>query len=189
MHMSAGYEIKAATLRAYLKVLERHAVLDAVRARLDDKMRAIIADPPPASSWIDGGLMETLMAAVEAERGDDGVRQLARESQLELVPMLLPLIEGVLRLFGTSPASLLSRMALVTRGSLRGAEFEWTQSTERSGVMQVRFPARTKLPHRALVSFEGSFALVLELCRKQGTVSPGEVLPGGSGGRFTIRWT
>ena len=113
---------------------------------------------------------------------------MSHDANNEMVPLLRPLIEGILRLFGTSPATIFSRLELLTRTNLRGCEFKWRAETETSGEIEVRFVSRRQLPRRAFISFVGSFEVVLELCGKKGTVSSPDLLTDGSGARFVVEW-
>ncbi len=140
--MKVGYEVKGAALRAYIKELERKGWLDAVSAKISPEARAAFAAPPPASSWMDAAPIEELMGVVEALHGEQSVRALSHGAQKDLVPVLRPVIEGVLRIFGASPATMYARMELLTRTSLRGVEFGWEAASPESGTMEVRFVAR-----------------------------------------------
>src|SRR5581483_673549 len=186
--VGAGYQVKGAALRAYVKDLARKGWLAAVKARVGEPTRALLDAPPPSSSWMDGEPIELLMAAVDELHGEDAVRQLSHDANSEMVPLLRPLIEGTLRLFGASPATIFSRLELLTRNSLRGCEFKWRAETDASGEIEVHFVSRRQLPRRSFVSFVGSFEVVIELCGKKGTVSSPDLLAGGAGARFAVAW-
>jgi hypothetical protein len=183
-----GYEVKGAALRAYLKQLERKGWLSAVSAQVSPEMRAQFVDPPPSSSWMDAAPIEALMAAVEEQHGEDAVRALSYDTQTDMVPILRPVLEGVLRIFGASPATMYARMELLTRTSLRGVEFAWHVESAQAGDLEVRFIARRELPRRAFVSFIASFQLILEFCGKKGMVSLPELNRDGTGARYHIEW-
>ncbi len=186
--MKVGYEVKGAALRAYIKQLERKEWMAAVSAQVSDETRALFAAPPPSSSWMDAAPIEDLMAAVEKLHGEDAVRALSHDAQNDLIPIYRPILEGVLRIFGASPATMYARMELLTRTALRGVEYAWHEASPRSGDLEVRFVARRELPRRAFVSFIASFQVILELCGKKGTVSLPEVNRDGTGARYHIEW-
>ncbi len=186
--VDVGYQVKGATLRAYLRVLERDRSFAAVRAKVSPESRALFDAPPPASSWMDASTLEEIMDAVYATGGDAAVRQLSHAAQETLIPLLSPLIEGALRLFGASPATLFARLGLLTRTSLRGVDFKWTPKGPHHGDVEVHFVERQAVPRRAFVSFAASFELVLKLCSKTGTVSGPEAIGKGSGARFAVSW-
>ncbi len=183
-----GYQARArATLRAYLRELERRGVFAHVRARVSASTRALFDDPPPASSWIDAAPIEDLMGVVSEQSGEGEVRALSRDAQKSLVPLLRPLIEGALRLFGTSPPTLYTRLDLLTKTSLRGVSFSWVARGAHEGDVVVRFVDRRQVPGHVFVSFASSLELVLELCGKQGTVSA-PVMANGQSARFAVAW-
>ncbi len=187
--IEAGYQLKASTLRAYLKELSRRGWLHAVLGAIDPEARLVLEAPPPASSWMDASPVEELMAAIALRYGEESLRDFSRESNKELIPYLKPILEGMLRLFGTSPATLLARMPLLTRSSIQGCEFGWTQKSPTEGVCEVRFAHKKRMPKRTFVPFVGSYELILELCGKKGKVSPREIFPDGTGANYRVSWS
>ncbi len=84
-------QLKATTVRAYLKVLGRAGMLEQVAARL------------PA-------------------------RWFSRESLKEMMPLLAPMVTGVLRLIGTSPSTVFKRMNDLVKSNIRGVDYRWEAS-------------------------------------------------------------
>ncbi len=124
---------------------------------------------------MDATPIEEMMGLVDARNGDEGVRALSRDAQKALIPMLRPLVEGAMRLFGTTPPTC-------------GVAFKWMPRAERSGEVEVCFVDRRDVPFHAFVSFASTFELILELCGKTGTVAPPESIEKGKSARFAITW-
>jgi len=181
------YQLKALTFRAYLAQIEKIGALAEVKARVAvDTLRAIDSPPLP-TAWIDPSVFEDMMCALEAARGLAVVRQVAKDA-LEggTLANLLPIVGGLLRLFGTSPATLLSRVPEFSKPVSRGVEYQWELESTTSGRLTISFPRR--VPRVTYVSFEAGLGLILDLCRVQGAVSAADIAEDGESGTIRVSW-
>jgi hypothetical protein len=147
---------------------------------------------PLDSSWVSMTMVEELTVAVGVLHGQDGLRRMARESlNQSVIPVLRTIIEGFLRIFGATPASLLSRMPQITASTVKGVEYSWTATGPDSGTFLIAYPGRKRVPAELFAGAAASIELVFELCRVRGTVSepiPSPAHPG-YGATFIVRWS
>jgi hypothetical protein len=184
----AKYEVKASTFRAYLVQLQKLGVLEAVRAKVPDETREAIDQPPLPGAWSDGMFIEDIICALESLRGMDAVRKVTKGGQQEaILPILRPIITGLLRLFGASPETLLSRWPDFTRTNVRGIDFKWVRESDRAGRLVVTFP-RKQVPRSAYAGMESGCSLILDLCGVKGTIMPADLSHDGSIGSIRVSW-
>jgi hypothetical protein len=134
------YRVKGWIFRGHVAYLKKHGRLDAVVARLSPAAAAAVVTLPLAGSWIDGPLLDEIVEVVDALEGTPAL--LAMEEamlRLDMVAVLLPMVQGLIRIFGTSPATLYRRLGDLIRTSSQGIEFHYIETSERSGTMEVRY--------------------------------------------------
>jgi hypothetical protein len=179
--------VKASTLRSHLKWITREGLLDKVAARLPPVTAALVRNPPLPSTWMDWSEMEPLLCALDAVDSTAVLRMSRDEVRQDLIAPLRPMVSAVLRLFGTSPATIYGRLNDMVKTTVKGMEFRFTSQSERSGVMDVRYDVEREIPTCMFVSCLAALEMVLELCGVPGTVTPPERM-GRAHARFRIRW-
>lgn len=188
---SAGYEVKASALRGYVAVLKKRGDFERLRPKLPADVLAFAESPPPASAWIDARYTEVLLSSYADMVGDRAMRQLSREAlSASVAPLIRPIVEGLLRLFGTSPATLFRNTQLMTKNNLRGVEFSYRAIGPHEGEMCLRFPARRGVPLRTFFAFAGAFEVSLDLCGARGTVDDPVLVDDAqkNAATYAIRW-
>jgi hypothetical protein len=185
---SAGWRLKASALRGFAGEARALEIYDQVAARVHPSTRALMGSPPPASVWIDASITEDVLRAVEAVRGRAALRDFSRRGLLaSTAPLLRPMVEPLLRLFGTSPATLFARAELLTATTSRGVAFAYAPGGARAGAMVVSFPERAEAPLHTLFAFAGTLEVVFSWCGVEGKVSdPTVTAP--NAGRYAITW-
>lgn len=146
---------------------------------------------PLDSSWVTTATVEELAVTVGTLHGPEGVRRMARESMnMAVIPLLRTILEGFIRIFGATPATLLSRMGQITASTVKGVEYKWNPTGPQSGTFTIAYPGRKQVPMEMFIGGAASVELSFELCRVKGTV--GEPIPApaypGHGATFTVRW-
>jgi hypothetical protein len=180
--------VKGATVRAHLKWLAKDGKLEAVLQRVPPETAALIRNPPLASTWIDSQVMEPMMCALEELGGKAAILRMSRDELREdLMTPLRPMIAGVLRLFGTSPATIYGRLNDMVKTTVRGMEFKFQSLSERSGSMEVRYDVEREIPTCMFVSCMAALEMVPELCGHRGRVGEPERL-GPAVARFDVSW-
>jgi hypothetical protein len=188
MAEKAGYEVKGSLVRGYARQIDKMGLTGEVTAAVSQESRALMLDPPPASTWVDAMVIEEMMAAVDSLRGVEAARTVIREGQLGAVlPLLKPFISGALRLFGGSPMTFLARFEQMSSLNCRGLGLEWTSESPRSGQLRIQFP-RKKMPRSAFIGFEGGIANILAVCSTVGTVEAAVISADGSTGTIKVSW-
>jgi hypothetical protein len=185
---TAVYEVKGAAFRAYIAQVVKMELLDAVKERVAPETRAAIDSPPLPGVWMDANVVEDLVGAIEALRGMEAVRVITRAGQKDgVLRFLMPVVTGVLRLFGAKPDTLLSRFADLTKSFIRGTTFEWKMVSPRAGTLTVVFP-RKHVPRHVFVGMESGCWLTLELCGVKGTVADVDIVREGTTGVIRVAW-
>jgi hypothetical protein len=183
----AGYSIKGSLVRGYLEQVRRLAILPEVIERVSASSRQLIADPPMPSTWLDASVIEEMVNAVEELRGLEGVRALTAEGlKTGLLALMQPVIAGMLRLFGATPETLLSRFGEFAAGNVKGLSFRWERESDRAGKLHIQFPRQ--VPRNAFIGFESGCRIILDLCSKQGRVEDAVLAATGGSGFVRVSW-
>lgn len=185
--MSSGIQLKAMTFRAYLAVLDKDNLRAAIVARVPPEAAALMAAPPLAGSWMDFLTMLHITEAMEAVGGMAGVRDLARKGTNEARKPYMGIVESVIKLFGTSPATLFKRMSSLVGSFIRGVDFQYIAKSERSGVMEVEFLPEYPIPMCVFVSQLPSFQALFDTCGVKGLIGQPERLSTHKA-RTTLQW-
>jgi Protein of unknown function (DUF2378) len=185
--MSSRMRLKAATFRTYIRILTEDGRREAVRALVPPETAALMLEPPLSGSWMDLAHMHHIDHAVETLGGMAAVRDLARKGTDQARKPYMGVVEGVLKLFGTSPATLFKRMNTLVSSFVSGIDYRYTATGERSGTMVVAFDADHELPTSAFVGQIPTLQTLLDTCGVKGVVGAPERL-GPQTARFHIQW-
>jgi hypothetical protein len=180
-------KVKAKTFRSYVSILAADKMLDAVRALVPADTAALMRDPPLPGSWMDGRHMHYVVVAVEAVGGMIAVRDLTRKGTEDARKPYMGVVETVLKLFGTSPATLFKRMNSLVGSMLEGVDFRYLPAGDRSGVMEVQWDVDYEMPLCEFVGLMPTFQALLDACGANGVVGMPERLGPGRA-RYRIQW-
>jgi hypothetical protein len=184
-------QTKGSVVREHIAAIAEEGVLDQVARRLPTRTLPVLRDLPIATSWLEYYVLDDILTAYAVVCGEDRVKPLARRAAARYAGYARPLIEGTLRLFGTSPAALLSRMDLIARTSSRGAEYLYTPTSVDSGTLDVRSVGREPPSRAMILAMEAGLELIMEMCGKgHGRVESVELLDRGGAvvARYRVRW-
>jgi hypothetical protein len=182
-------QVRGVTLRAYIQWLTRESLLAEVLTRVPPSTARLLKDPPRADVWVEGREVLNVVTAIDTLYGLDGVRRFARETlDQQIVPTHRPVLIGLLRMFGASPVTLFKRMNLLVRWNVKGMDYCYLATSERAGVMEVRYLAEEEIETSAFVSGATVMEALLELCSAEnGTVGEPERLSATSVA-YQIKW-
>jgi serine/threonine-protein kinase len=184
----ASYEVKGSLVRAYVQQIEQLGFLAEVLDAVPKDTRKLLVDPPLHNAWIDASVIEEMICAVEQLRGLETVRVVTQRGQeLGLMPLMRPVVVGMLRLFGASPHTLLSRFTQFSKNNVRGMAFAWTHESDRAGTLTIQFP-RKNVPYSAYVGFESAMFIICELCSVKANVVETEISSDGATGTLRLSW-
>jgi hypothetical protein len=184
----AGYEVKAAALRSYIVQIERLGALAAIKERVSPETRSAIEAPPLSGVWIDAILVEDMIGALQSLHGMEAVRTVIRAGQSAGVArLLMPIVGGMLRLFGTRPDTLLTRFPDLVKTVIRGVDYDWVPEQPNSGYLKVTF-RRKNVPRHVFVGMESGCAMILDLCSTRGSVANTEIINEGTTGIIRVSW-
>lgn len=185
-------EVRVAQLKADLEVL--HEIwpdrVERIRARLrPETLRAI--ESATRLDWMPFAVDLEVVEAVHAEGGEAGTREWSRRALLRTAraPLLKPLVDGAVRLFGLEPGGVL-RFAPRVWGTIfrHCGEMEVTAGEREARVSLLRLPPPVR-HHPFLVSIAGAVEAVCEICRVTGQVDFEPREPGSDRADFSLRWT
>jgi hypothetical protein len=182
-----GIRIKAAWLRPLISVLIEEHKLDAVKALVPPDTAALLVRPPLETTWIDFQHNVRIIEAIEKLAGTIAVRDFSRKMTDKARKPYLRIVEGLLRMFGTSPATLFKRVDDIARGFVTNHHFKYAPINERSGMMEIFYDVDYPIPDCIFVSSMPSFETLLNMCGVKGMVYSPERL-GPQRARFRIEW-
>jgi hypothetical protein len=178
--VSGDQQVKGFVLRAYITELKRIDLFERVLPRLDSKTRVVLLDPPPGNQWTDSRHTEHLGAVVSDMVGLRGWRQISHDATINnMVPVLRIVIEGFVRIFGGTPATLLARLTRITSTSARGVIYDYEPTTDRSGVLIVRYGERRNVPLSTFYCCAGGVCTIFDICRTPGTLGDPRIVENG----------
>jgi hypothetical protein len=182
-----GMRLKASILRSYSQVLANDGKLAAVLAIVPPGTAAVIQSPPLASSWIDFDHIIQLTVAIETLGGMMAVRDFTKKATAAARKPYMGMVEGVLKLFGTSPATLLKRMNDMVKSNIENIDYSYTATGERSGLMEITWGLDCEVPTCVLVGAGPVLNVVIEACGVEGIVGqPTRLAPNKA--RFAVQW-
>jgi hypothetical protein len=162
--------LKGSTLRAYINALDKLNRRQEVMARVPEETARIIGTPPLAGSWVDFVHIVHLTEAMEAAAGMAGVRDFAQRAVDEAKGPHVRMLEGLLRIFGTSPATLFKRMNDLVKSAIENIEYRYVPTSDRSGVMTVRYFLADELPMCMYVGGTQALQAIFDACGVKGLV-------------------
>lgn len=180
---------KATMFLGLRSVVEREGRLSEVHAAASDVVRSLLDRPPLASEWVNGDDMHGFLVALAAVEGLDGVQRASRRAVVESVTPLLRSYAGpMLRLFGASPHTLLSRLNDVMKITNRGIDGAYRRSDDHCAFVSFCHPSAAAMHEAMFASWRGSLEAVLDFCDVKGTVGPAVINSARNGAEFEVRW-
>jgi len=116
-------ELKAIILRGYVDWLREQGLLELIKGRVDEPLRALLQHPPVSTQWLDAGTTTLpLVDALAAHGGLPMVRRMSYEAAIgPILRIVRPIAEGIVRLAG-GVRGVVERLPLVFRGSTRNVD-------------------------------------------------------------------
>jgi hypothetical protein len=179
--------IKGTTLRSYINVVSRLEHRAAIVAQLPPDTAALLSNPPLPGTWSEWRHIQDITVAVEIVDGLEGVRRLADGAIEEAKRPYVRVLEGLIRLFGTSPATIYKRMNDLVKNAVENMQYTYRVTSDRSGTMEVSYGGGAEIPLCMFVGGRASLVAVLDACGVKGAVSEPERL-GPTRTAYQIRW-
>lgn len=179
--------VKGNVVRAWARCAERCGSLSRVRDRLSKETLAVLENPPLPASWTPSVPIDELFAAVYTLEGHSAALQLARMASRELEPTYTTMLSGLLRLLGTSPASLFRRLDSMVKQAMEGVDYRWIQTADCAGTLEVHYPVGSRVSACSFVSMIPTLEIIFRLCRVKGTISD-PIVTSESSALFRLSW-
>jgi hypothetical protein len=182
------YLIKGGTFRAYVKQLADTNRLETVLGRVSPETAALARNLPMPSSWIDAHRLNEIVLVIYTVEGPEAALRLGRDVvDKQMLPFFLPMLRGIMKVIGVSPASLFSRYQGIVQTIVKGIGFTYTVTSPRSGIMDLRYAITTTV-HRGVFSQNiAGFESIFKVCGVKGTIGEVEIL-GPQHARFPLSW-
>lgn len=130
-------EFKGSLIRGYAKWLKDNGYYNRVLARASAPAIARLIDPPFVTDWVSSSEQFAVLDAVYAVGSDDLLRTMVRGSaQAGVLKLLEPLIQGVVRVFGRTPAAVIARLPSIRKNIVRGVDFHITHTGDQSALVE-----------------------------------------------------
>jgi hypothetical protein len=175
-------------VRSYVNWLVQDKKFGAVLERVPAVTAGLMRNPPLAGTWVERAHVVPIVVAVDALYGKAGVRRMSKATVgSELMEKLRPALAALLRIFGTSPATIYRRTNDMLKASMEGVECKFTSTSERSGIFELRYDLQEEVPMCSFVTFMATLEYALEVCSARGTVSEPERI-GPAAASYRIIW-
>lgn len=119
---------------------------------------------------------------------DATVRELARLTCGNCFgPLLNPVIQTILALFGRSPAAVFRHLGTIAAPLIRRLQFEYLESDAHAGELRLVFPTTT--PAATFIAWEGIARFIIEVADCAPDVVPHRADTSGRAVVIPVRWT
>jgi hypothetical protein len=182
---------KGFTLRGFLKTLESLEVFGRVRERVPAVTRAMMDDPPGLTAWVSGRVFQDIAEALFDLGGEPLVRAVGRGGvERGPQPIVISTVQGFLRLFGATPATLFARIGLIGTTLGQGASYDYAPVSDHEGVLTMTYDRRADASRPLMLMMAGACEQILAICGRRGTVEAPDITrtSHASIGRFRIYW-
>ncbi len=180
---------KASLFNGIQAILAREGRLDTIAQSAPPALRCLLAQPPLASEWISGAIMNEFLSAIAANYGLDTVQRITRGAVNEsMVPLMRSYAGALLRLFGATPHSIFSRVHEVMKLTSRGVDASYRRGGERRLFASFSHSSARSLHPAMFASWRGAMEAILDFCDVRGTVSEPVVNSARNGAEFEIEW-
>jgi hypothetical protein len=183
--------VKAYVVRGFISELKRVNLFEQVITRIEPATRLYMLEPSPGSTWVDSKHAEQIGEVVSELVGLQGWRKISHDATIHnMIPVLRVVIEGFVRIFGATPASLLTRLTKITSSSARGIEYDYQPISSRTGVLTVRYPERRNVPLSTFFCCAGGVETIFDICHQPGTLGDPKIVGDGLGNaaRMDVKW-
>jgi hypothetical protein len=162
-----------------------------VRARVPEATRALLDEPPGLTAWVSGRVFQDIADALFDVGGEAMVRAVGRGGvERGPQPIVMSTLQGFLRLFGATPATLFARIGMISATMGQGTSYEWARVSENEGVLTMRYEWRADASRPLFMMMAGSFEQVFQICGRRGIVEAPDITrtARASVGRFRMCW-
>ncbi len=179
---SALHQYSGAVYRAYAEAVTRSGLAAEVRSRASPELQRVLASPPNPITWLDSSLLVELLEIVVKLRGAEAGRRLVFDAtRTSIGRMIEPVLKTTLSIFGSSPASLMSRLSTLTMLTDRGSHYRYQPRGDNSGELCVELTVA--MPKTFWEAWLGVIDFGLDLC---GTTGQGRLASQAADGKSAI---
>jgi hypothetical protein len=173
--------VTATVLGGIVAELRQRGLYDDVRARVPAKVAEAMDKPGVMMlTWHKSSIIDAVLEATAVVGGREKVREigLSMMTNRGIGTLLRPLLDVWIKLSGSGPASLYSRLDPAASVLMQGTVFEWIARGDRAGT--VRLTCEEPAPDANWALWEGVLEYALVLTHTQGKVARSRV----NGGRI-----
>lgn len=183
------FKSKASAWAGLMSALKAKGFYDRVLVEVPDEVAALMKHPPTGGAWMPAVAFSYVFVALRGTIDDARMLDLANASILR-GPMraMKPMVEGMLRLFGTSPLAFFRRLPKIMAQQLQGVTFELVEEQETEVVVEIRYHFVSGLPREAFVYWDGVQRGTFDICGVTPKQCSMTVDPDASAARYHYRW-
>jgi hypothetical protein len=182
-----GASFKSAVDFIHARGLAKQVLADCTPAT-----KKLVEKPPIVLSWMDAAPLDEVETLIAKHGGRQACVDLGLEAARKLGgSMVQPVLKLAITLFGQTPATLLANLDRFYPLVTSGLHFAYESSGESQGVVTMTCDG-PNVPPAFFDVTRGNLGYFVELCHRQGTVEPPEVVSADercSVVRYHVRWT
>ncbi|MEM7151844.1 MAG: hypothetical protein AAF799_03335 [Myxococcota bacterium] len=186
---AARFKSKASAWKGLVSALEQKGLHDQVLAKVPEAVAKLMQHPPTGGAWMPAVAFSYVFVALHGTLDDEQMRAVASSSILR-GPMktMKPMVEGMLRLFGTSPLAFFRRLPKIMAQQLQGVTFDLVEAQDTEVLVQVRYHYVRGLPREAFVYWDGVQRSTFDICGVGPTHCSMKIESEDSSARYHYRW-
>lgn len=161
------FRTKAGAWRSFLQVLQERDLFDRVRAGVPREVQAFMDAPPIPVAWMPAICFHHSFVVLQDVITTDELVEIAHDSVVKgpMRPMK-PVIEGILRIFGTSPTAFLKRVPDLLMTQMHGVQFSVLELRENEATIEAHYEHLHDVTDFGFDYWRGVLQITFELCRK-----------------------
>lgn len=184
-----GYQVKGFHFKGILAALADEKLTADVRARVTPDVQALLDMPPIAGAWVDGAAMDAISEAVLQLGGVPRLRRVQAVAVNQGAMLVLkPVVESVMRVFGVSPATLMTHLNRLQGSAVRGITHVYRERGVSEGTLETTVEA--PVPDSFFEGTAGSMEALCALCGAKAVIPAPRVLRVGDRtvGTMDVSW-
>src|SRR5262245_53407468 len=130
----SAFRVKGTVFRGHLRHLKDVGRLEPVLTLLSPEAAALVRDQPLPGSWVDAHPLEEVLRVVDQLYGIPAVWEMQRDVlEHDMLPFYFPMVQGIIRVLGTSPEVLFKNYQNLIRMNVRGMDFRYERFSDNEG--------------------------------------------------------
>lgn len=166
--LNGVFRTRAGAWRGFIELLHERELFEPVRARVPPPVQRLMDTPPLAVSWMPAMGFQFVFRALDELVSPEAFVQLAHDSVVKgPLRRMKPVIEGIIRIFGASPAAFLQKTPQLMASQVEGITFSIDELGEGYAIVGVCYDYLHDVPRVGFEYWRGAMQITFELCRRE----------------------